>query len=84
MCTFDTLRCGGFEALAARGYLWSNVTNTGTVAASYTLSLTNCSAGVAPVEAKRFALEPNTTLEVVPFQVGGSIPDHPVGGRVTS
>lgn len=29
MCTFDAVRCGGFQALAARGYLWANVTNTG-------------------------------------------------------
>jgi hypothetical protein len=113
MCTFDSLRCGGFEALKARGYLWASVTNTGafgrkrktatrswrpresalrlllcaeltaahhslkhskrqpgTVAASYTLSLTNCSVGIGPVEALRLALEPNATVDVTPFQVG--------------
>lgn len=29
MCTFEGVRCGGFEALASRGYLWANITNTG-------------------------------------------------------
>ena len=42
----------------------------GTVAASYTLSLANCSAGIAPVEAQRLALQPNTSTQIAPFQVG--------------
>ena len=29
MCTFDSIQCGGFEALTARGYLWANITNMG-------------------------------------------------------
>lgn len=70
MCTFDAVRCGGFEALSARGYLWANVTNAGTVSAAYTLGVVNCSAGVAPVEARRLALEANETRVVEPFQVG--------------
>ncbi|GBF95275.1 hypothetical protein Rsub_08306 [Raphidocelis subcapitata] len=44
---------------------------TGTVAASFTLSLSNCSVGVAPVEALRLALEPNATVDVTPFQARG-------------
>ena len=41
----------------------------GTVSASYTLSVANCSVGITPVEARRLALEANTTDQIAPFQV---------------
>lgn len=69
MCAYGAARCGGFEALSARGYLWANVTNTGSVAASYTLGVANCSAGVGAVEARRLALGANETAAVEPFEI---------------
>ena len=48
------------------------LSHTGTVAAAYTLSLTNCSVNVAPVEALKFAIDANATVVVAPFEVGTS------------
>lgn len=42
MCTFAETRCGGFEASAATGYLYAWLANTGTLAASYTIIVTDC------------------------------------------
>ncbi len=39
LCTFQNERCGGFEAGASRGYLWANLTNTGSITAAYTLTV---------------------------------------------
>lgn len=39
LCTFSEVKCGGFEAGASRGYLWANVSNTGTIAATFTLTV---------------------------------------------
>ncbi|GAX86093.1 hypothetical protein CEUSTIGMA_g13506.t1 [Chlamydomonas eustigma] len=60
-----TIRCGGFEAGASRGYLVVNLTNTGYLNASYTLTFSNCSADIMPVEARQFDLLPGqpTILE---------------------
>jgi hypothetical protein len=42
MCTFAEVTCGGFEASAASGFLHAWVGNTGTLAASFTLVVTDC------------------------------------------
>lgn len=42
MCTFAEVKCGGFEASASRGYLHAWLANTGTLSATYTISVTNC------------------------------------------
>ena len=39
LCTLDDVRCGGFEAGASRGFVWANLTNTGSIAAAYTLTV---------------------------------------------
>jgi hypothetical protein len=42
MCTFAEVSCGGFEAMAASGYLHVWLANTGTLPASYTVIVTDC------------------------------------------
>lgn len=42
MCTFAETRCGGFEASAASGYLHAWLANVGTLPASYTIIVTDC------------------------------------------
>jgi hypothetical protein len=42
MCTFAKQKCGGFEAGASRGFLRANVSNTGSLAAAFTLAVVNC------------------------------------------
>ena len=69
MCTFANATCGGFEAGASRGFLSANVTNTGALAATYTLAVSNCSVAVRPVEAQRLALPPGAPTPVAPFQI---------------
>ncbi|KAF8065442.1 HAP2 [Scenedesmus sp. PABB004] len=69
MCTFSESSCGGFEASAARGYLHALVANTGTLAAAYTLTVTNCSVNVRPVEAQRVALAAGLNGTIPPFVV---------------
>lgn len=39
ICQFSDLVCGGFEAGASRGYLHVNISNGGTLDASYTLTV---------------------------------------------
>ncbi|GAX84272.1 hypothetical protein CEUSTIGMA_g11695.t1 [Chlamydomonas eustigma] len=65
VCQYANTRCGGFEAGASRGYLVVNLTNTGYLNASYTLTFSNCSADIMPVEARQFDLLPGqpTILE---------------------
>jgi hypothetical protein len=69
MCQFSGAVCGGFEATSARGYLHANVTNTGTLPASYTLSVTNCSANIRAVEAQALGLKPGATVSITPFEI---------------
>lgn len=42
MCTFAETRCGGFEASAASGFLHAWLANAGTLAAAYTVVVTEC------------------------------------------
>ncbi|KAG1674972.1 hypothetical protein FOA52_014767 [Chlamydomonas sp. UWO 241] len=67
ICTYGESRCGGFEAGASRGYLKVNVTNTGYVAASFTLTLTKCSVNIRPVEARALSLAPGVLTPVEPY-----------------
>ncbi|KAL4437103.1 hypothetical protein ABPG75_004242 [Micractinium tetrahymenae] len=53
VCTFDGKFCGGFESLATRGYLLVDVKNTGYVAADFTVTVVNCTAGIRPIVAQR-------------------------------
>jgi hypothetical protein len=69
MCQFSGSVCGGFEASASRGFLHANVTNTGTLPASYTLSVTNCSANIRPVEAQKLGLAAGATVRITPFEI---------------
>lgn len=69
MCTFAEVKCGGFEALAASGYLQANITNTGVIPASYTLSVTNCSINIAPVPAQKLAILAGDMIRITPFQI---------------
>eukprot|EP00775_Hariotina_reticulata_P002496 gene2496-2799_t len=69
MCQFAEVSCGGFEASASRGYLQALVSNVGVLDASYTLSVTNCSVSVRPVEAQRFSLAAGVNGSVSPFQI---------------
>ena len=39
LCKFANTSCGGFEAMASRGYLWVTVMNTGYAAAQYTVTV---------------------------------------------
>ncbi len=39
MCRFAAAGCGGFEAGASRGYVFVNISNTGFLAASFTLTV---------------------------------------------
>jgi hypothetical protein len=41
ICQFSGMRCGGFEAGSSRGYLIVNLTNTGYLNASYTLTVSS-------------------------------------------
>ncbi|KXZ55774.1 hypothetical protein GPECTOR_2g1324 [Gonium pectorale] len=66
VCRFGDTSCGGFEAGASRGYVRANLTNTGRLAADFTLTLSNCSANVRPVEARALALPPNATAALEP------------------
>jgi Male gamete fusion factor len=50
VCTFDGVVCGGFQAIATRGFLHVAVQNMGTVAAEFRASVTECSEGVLPVQ----------------------------------
>eukprot|EP00877_Chromochloris_zofingiensis_P011445 jgi/Chrzof1/6554/Cz19g00260.t1 len=63
------VKCGGFEALAASGYLQANITNTGVIPASYTLSVTNCSINIAPVPAQKLAILAGDMIRITPFQI---------------
>ena len=38
VCRFAGTSCGGFEAVAARGYIYVNITNTGRLDSDYTLT----------------------------------------------
>jgi hypothetical protein len=49
ICTFDRVFCGGFQAIAARGFLRLTVQNTGPVDAEFRASVLGCSSGVLPV-----------------------------------
>ncbi len=69
MCQFNGTKCGGFEALAAHGYLLANVTNTGVLPAAYTLSVTNCSVSIRRVEAQKLGLLPGVTKAAAPFEI---------------
>jgi hypothetical protein len=69
MCQFSGSVCGGFEASASRGFLHANITNTGTLPSSYTLSVTNCSANIRPVEARQLGLGAGGTVSIVPFEI---------------
>lgn len=49
LCKFANTSCGGFEAVASRGYLWVTVMNTGYAAAQYTITVRGaggCGSGV--------------------------------------
>eukprot|EP00887_Chlorella_sp_A99_P005310 scaffold1.g5310.t1 len=48
VCTYNAA-CGGFETLATSGYLHAEISNVGYIAADYTVSVVNCTAGVLPV-----------------------------------
>lgn len=56
LCTFAEGACGGFEAGASRGYIWANVTNTGTINAGYTLSVggTGWARGLARARSREY------------------------------
>ena len=58
VCTYASTSCGGFQAMATRGYLLADVKNSGYVAADYTLSVVNCTAGVLPVLVRVIAAVP--------------------------
>eukprot|EP00879_Flechtneria_rotunda_P027527 GHRR01029493.1.p1 GENE.GHRR01029493.1~~GHRR01029493.1.p1 ORF type:complete len:349 (+),score=80.41 GHRR01029493.1:156-1202(+) len=69
MCQFAETSCGGFEASASRGYLHALVVNTGTLVASYTLTVSNCSVNIRAVEAQRFSLVAGQNGTISPFQI---------------
>lgn len=46
MCKFANTSCGGFEAVASRGYLWVTVMNTGYAAAQYTITVRKAIASI--------------------------------------
>lgn len=51
MCTYGGVQCGGFVAMATRGYLQLVVENQGYLPADYTVSVTGCPDSVLPVQA---------------------------------
>lgn len=50
VCTYDGLICGGFQAIATRGFLYVAVSNIGAVPAEFRASVTNCTQGVLPIQ----------------------------------
>jgi hypothetical protein len=58
VCTFSGAVCGGFQALATRGYLTASIQNTGALPADYTVSVADCSLGVMPVPAQVASIAP--------------------------
>ncbi|KAL6753619.1 hypothetical protein V8C86DRAFT_3019426 [Haematococcus lacustris] len=66
MCTFNSVQCGGFEAGASRGYLWVNLTSLGSLAATFTLVVGNCSHAVRSVEARSVSLAGGASLSLAP------------------
>lgn len=59
VCTYDGKICGGFEAMAARGYLRVEVRNSGYVSSDYTITVNKCTAGVRPMQAQRSGIAPH-------------------------
>lgn len=39
LCTFEKSTCGGFQAGASQGFLWVNLTNTGSLNSDFTLTV---------------------------------------------
>jgi hypothetical protein len=68
VCTFDDASCGGFQAIATRGYLRVALQNTGPVAAEFRVGALDCGEGIVPVLEQYAAIAPgmvhNFTLEV--------------------
>jgi len=58
VCTFDGAQCGGFQAIAAKGFLRVAVNNTGAVAAEFRAAVLSCTAGVLPVGEEYATLAP--------------------------
>lgn len=42
VCQFNNASCGSFQALTQRGYLTATLQNTGSLAASFTISVRTC------------------------------------------
>jgi hypothetical protein len=66
ICIFSGATCGGFEAGAAQGFLWVNLTNTGSLQASFTLSFSNCSSNIRAVEARKLSIAAGATIALSP------------------
>ncbi|KAG2447311.1 hypothetical protein HYH02_007641 [Chlamydomonas schloesseri] len=66
VCRFAGTSCGGFEAVAARGYIYVNVSNTGRLDSDYTLTVSNCSANVRPIEARALAVRAGAAAALDP------------------
>ncbi|KAF6259714.1 dihydrouridine synthase-domain-containing protein [Scenedesmus sp. NREL 46B-D3] len=69
VCQFAEVTCGGFEASATRGFLHAFLANLGTLPAAYTLTVSNCSLNIRPVEAQRVALAPGQNGTITPFVI---------------
>ncbi|WIA16742.1 hypothetical protein OEZ85_013396 [Tetradesmus obliquus] len=69
VCQFAEVSCGGFEASATRGFLHAFIANTGTLPAAYTLTVSNCSVNIRPVDAQRVALAPGQNGTISPFVI---------------
>ncbi|PRW58208.1 generative cell specific-1 [Chlorella sorokiniana] len=68
VCTYGGTKCGGFEAMTTQGYLYVDVRNTGYLAASYIISVTECTSGVMPVVAQHASIDAQSTATLV-FQL---------------
>nr|6DBS_A Chain A, Hapless 2 [Chlamydomonas reinhardtii]6DBS_B Chain B, Hapless 2 [Chlamydomonas reinhardtii]6DBS_C Chain C, Hapless 2 [Chlamydomonas reinhardtii] len=66
VCRFAGTSCGGFEAVAARGYIYVNITNTGRLDSDYTLTVSNCSSNVRPIEARTLAVRAGSAASLDP------------------
>ena len=62
VCQYGNGTCGSFEALTQRGYLNTDIANTGYVNASYTVTVSNCSAGITNPVAQQSTIGAQSVL----------------------